>query len=659
MRRHARVWLPIAALASFFAVVGSASATCPNEKVREEQGSTRLPECRAYEMVSPLKKGGQDVSGISVHPYTTSASNGDSVIFDSIASFGDSVSNAFPNFYKATRGPTGWLTRSVSPPSESTLHGGFAGHTSYTAGFTSDLSKAVVRTNSRLASEATPAEDSLYIRDLSTGAYQLLTPNLPADPFEGGLSFRDATPDYSAVAFDATGALTPDAPAGNAKAYAYTGSGVELVSYLPGPGGGIPTRGYIGYPQTNSAGKNQGGTRNAISDDGRYVYWSALTESPFSIERALYLRDRLAQTSSEVAPWSDRPTFLAASSDGNRALYTAGKEICVYDRIAVSSNCHTVTGTMRPLYATDDLSVVYFSAYIDNSGGSIYRWTSADDQVEPIVSMTGGSLDTGVFAYSYDMATHRGVAATPDGERLVFLTDAKATSYESGGYEEVYLYDHATAQITCLSCPAGKASVSAELGRRVVPTNSGTMQVELSQPRAISEDGSKVFFSTAQRLSPEDVNGKADVYLWNEGELRLVSTGTSQFDAYFLDASADGSDAFIVTVGRLNGFDTDELADVYDVRVEGGFTEPPARPVDCSGGGCEGSSFAAPSPTHASSRALAPGRSGSSCVAARRGFARAMRSLDRASTPKRRAAARKSLKRAQKRLTQCKHGGAR
>jgi hypothetical protein len=40
---------------------GAAAAACPNEAVRVQQGSTYLPDCRAYEMVSPTAKNGEEV----------------------------------------------------------------------------------------------------------------------------------------------------------------------------------------------------------------------------------------------------------------------------------------------------------------------------------------------------------------------------------------------------------------------------------------------------------------------------------------------------------------------------------------------------------------------------------------------------------------------
>ena len=44
----------------------------------------------------------------------------------------------------------------------------------------------------------------------------------------------------------------------------------------------------------------------------------------------------------------------------------------------------------------------------------------------------------------------------------------------------------------------------------------------------------------------------------------------------FLDASASGDDVFFATRERLAPTDTDELVDVYDARVDGGFPAPTA-----------------------------------------------------------------------------------
>ena len=69
----------------------------------------------------------------------------------------------------------------------------------------------------------------------------------------------------------------------------------------------------------------------------------------------------------------------------------------------------------------------------------------------------------------------------------------------------------------------------------------------------------------------------------------------------FLDASADGRDAFFATRQRLSRGDTDSFVDVYDARIGGGFPEPPL-PLPCDGDSCQGSPPAAPNlPTPGSS----------------------------------------------------------
>src|ERR1035437_2410202 len=50
-----------ALLALLLSAAGASAAACPNEAIRTEQGSGYLPNCRAYEMVSPVEKNGQEV----------------------------------------------------------------------------------------------------------------------------------------------------------------------------------------------------------------------------------------------------------------------------------------------------------------------------------------------------------------------------------------------------------------------------------------------------------------------------------------------------------------------------------------------------------------------------------------------------------------------
>ena len=66
---------------------------------------------------------------------------------------------------------------------------------------------------------------------------------------------------------------------------------------------------------------------------------------------------------------------------------------------------------------------------------------------------------------------------------------------------------------------------------------------------------------------------------------RLISSGRSAGGASFVDASADGSDAFFLTDGSLVAADPGSV-DLYDARVGGGFPIPPP-PIACEGDACQ------------------------------------------------------------------------
>ncbi len=98
------VAIPACAMASIGSANVRAEAACPNEVLRQELGSGQLPDCRAYELVTPPYKDGAPAHLLAVSP------DGSRMIVQSIGNFGDakgSPSNEGAT-YELTRTETGW-----------------------------------------------------------------------------------------------------------------------------------------------------------------------------------------------------------------------------------------------------------------------------------------------------------------------------------------------------------------------------------------------------------------------------------------------------------------------------------------------------------------------------------------------------------------------
>jgi hypothetical protein len=174
---------------------------------------------------------------------------------------------------------------------------------------------------------------------------------------------------------------------------------------------------------------------------------------------------------------------------------------------------------------------------------------------------------------------------------------------------EFYVYSADTNHLACVTCnPSGApATAEPEIGVRAGTGAAGT-STHLNH--AIVDDGSRVFFSTAEALVQSDVNGKVDVYQYDvaDGTVHLISSGRSTSNSYFMDATADGGNVFFLTRDALVGWDTDGSEDLYDARVDGGFPGPSAPPPACSGDVCQGSLSGVPnSITFASNTIAATG----------------------------------------------------
>jgi len=161
--------------------VPATNTACPNRAYRGGP-SAKLPDCRAYEMVSPLEKNNGDVFD-GEEALSQAAGDGERMAFSSATAFAEPQSSPLIDEYLAERREgEGWATRSISPPrTPGPLY--LAGGVGQQYGlFGEDLCSGwlVHDSDNALAPEAPPGVPNLYRREsCGTGEYELLTSTPP------------------------------------------------------------------------------------------------------------------------------------------------------------------------------------------------------------------------------------------------------------------------------------------------------------------------------------------------------------------------------------------------------------------------------------------------------------------------------------------------
>ena len=189
--------------------------------------------------------------------------------------------------------------------------------------------------------------------------------------------------------------------------------------------------------------------------------------------------------------------------------------------------------------------------------------------------------------------------AGTDGGFLVFASYGQLTADDTDSAKDVYLYDAETGALERISVGEGGYDQNGNDSRFDATILAGhhggsvAFQHELDS-RAISEDGSRIVFTTSEPLSPQAVNGLSNLYEWHQrpegtgGEVSLISSGSGGEPVTDGVISPSGQDVFFATSQALVPQDTDELSDVYDARIGGGFPEAPAPRQQCSSDACQG-----------------------------------------------------------------------
>ncbi len=285
----------------------------------------------------------------------------------------------------------------------------------------------------------------------------------------------------------------------------------------------------------------------------------------------------------------------------------------------------TVPGTIG---ASADGSYVYFVAMGQLVAGQqplfeagIYLWH--EGSLSYVARSPVGSAVEEILPFKSEFVRRAQQArVTPDGRHLLFsaiegagvLSAHGGVDYDHGsceseigvGCRELYLYSADDESIRCATCNPSGASAEFMATDTVSEKNGGAALTSWHRNHAVSNDGRYVFFSTEEPLVSEDTNAKSDAYEYDSRteEVHLLSSGTSPESSYFLDASADGGDAFFATTQRLSGWDVDTVHDVYDARIGGGFPEPSAQIAPCGGDSCRPPAQPGPAVGSASSAAF-------------------------------------------------------
>jgi hypothetical protein len=592
------------------------SQNCPNEKRRGEQPyGLRLPDCRAYEMVSPLATEGQDATEARLgYEAPRAAVSGEAVAYASYGNFTEPKGSELETTFVSRRGPEGWSTQEVTPVHNPTRAEAFPSYLGLL--FTPELMAGVANTNASLTGEAPLGDETfgLYVDNFENNAYKYVG-------LESLGVAQGASTNLSHVLVGSSewveGKLFP-VRVGN--------HGEEIAAGAGAGGGGL------GSPDV----------WHAVSSDGSRVFFSnsnlyvrVNTEQPQSpttggectvATDACTIEVSASQRSTPDPHGPQSARYWGASADGSKVFFTSAAELTNDAYTGTDDNAPNLyeyelsgepgvpgrltdlsvddsgngAGVLGVAQVSEDGSYVYFVAEGDLAGdakpGAPNLYVSHDGGAPAFIATLGAS-DRGVWAGGGEV--ENAAVVSPSGAYLAFDSVSSLTGYdnreaqsgecegytfypasEEGKCQEIYLYEAATGNLACASCnqtgaaPIGSASLQSDDG------------FETYRQHNLVEDGA-LFFDSTDALVPNTSDGRMNVYEYEHGHIHAISDVAGGNESFFMDASTDGSNVFFGTADQLLPEDTSNNVEVWDARVGGGYPVTGAPPPCDNGDACK------------------------------------------------------------------------
>ena len=618
-------------------------ASCPNET--SPGFRTYLPDCRAYEMVTPPFKGGFPVSVEDI------SESGSRLYMVSLGAFShpEDTGELGAN-YLAERSSDGWALAAFDAASST-----FSGFR--VEAVSPDLAESLWF--------ARPSPQSsipnFYLGASPRGPFEEVGPSGPASYGERALTLEGVSQDLSHSVYEALapnlGSRSPlwpgdeTAPLSQPSLYEYAGTNNEeprLVGVSNvGPVASIPASHLISECGTYLGGlvNHKLSAYNAVSEDGNTVFFTALgrdygvcgsadvgvIEPPVnelharvdgtrSDAHTVAISEPTSADCSECSLSGEADAeFQGASFDGSKVFFTteqhllsapteASPDLYEYDfrgpehkRVTrISAGDPAGAEVQKVVCVADDGSHVYFLARgVLTTTANAFGQHAKEGTENLYVYERDAAYPNGHVAYigagSVDNAQ-----TTPDGRFLVFtsttdLTPDQGESIEAGQVFEYDAMDGVLARVSRgeggYNADGNSSVYAADLPRHPAV---GSIPIAKFTGLAVSTDGAYVFFSSKDSLTPRAVSGVNNVYEYHEGHVALISDGVDltnvngESAVRLMGTVPSGGDVYFRIADQLVGQDGDTQLDTYDARIDGGF--PAAlNPPDCSSDSCQGS----------------------------------------------------------------------
>jgi len=342
---------------------------CPNARLRSENNSTNLPDCRSYEMVTPAYTGGFLVQSGASRIEGVTGSGAGVFVAHTFGAFGGAENNpkAYAE-YEFTRSSSGWQTIPLDPSAAQLPE-----NISSIEAFSPDLRSYVNQLGSAPANTTFTPEMSFYLREPS-GHFTVIGPSSPkgtlaAEGYEMVLSrLQGVSADLSHILFTSQDQRPGErfwsgdqTFVGKRSLYEYAGI-ANAAPRMVAVTGGASSHALIGQCGSSLGGGKENESRyNAVSSTGETVFFSVAPRgchgyNPFTETEQtgqgppvdeIYARLHSSETVAVSEPTTVGPaadcsecqegaqdvaaTYLAASADGSRVLFSTTQKLLPSD----------------------------------------------------------------------------------------------------------------------------------------------------------------------------------------------------------------------------------------------------------------------------------------------------------------------------------------